>query len=98
MLLCSADTQKLAKQAIYSLHRGDFDGASAKLAKAKAVANKLKPTVDAEPSLRMGGSYSASLEEVRNILSMMCCALLQSHLRFELQLISVRAILAGVQV
>lgn len=62
---CSADTQKLSKQAIYCLHRGDFDGAAAKLQKAQEAAEKLKGIVEAEPSLRMGGSYSNSLEEAR---------------------------------
>jgi len=46
------------------LHRGDFDGAADKLEKAQKAAEKLKPIVEAEPSLRMGGSYSNSLEEV----------------------------------
>eukprot|EP00892_Ulva_mutabilis_P003662 jgi/Ulvmu1/1668/UM114_0041.1 len=59
----SRDTQKLSKQAIYCLHRGDFDGASDKLEKAQKAAEKLKDIVEAEPSLRMGGSYSNSLEE-----------------------------------
>jgi predicted translin family RNA/ssDNA-binding protein len=64
-LLATADTQKLSKQAIYCLHRGDLDGATAKLQKAQAVAEKLGPIVDAEFALRSCGSYSSSLEEVR---------------------------------
>ena len=71
---CSADTQKLAKQAIYCLHRGDIKGAAAKLEKAKAAADKLKPIVEAEPSLRLCGSHCASLEEV-------CCHDAASRLR-----------------
>lgn len=63
-LMCSADIQKLAKQAIYCLHRGDMEGAATKLSKAETGAEKLKPIVDAESTLRTSGSYSSSLEEV----------------------------------
>lgn len=60
-----ADTQKLSKQAIYCLHRGDFKGADSKLKAAMEAADKLKPIVDSEPSLRNGGSFSSAMEEVR---------------------------------
>ena len=58
----------MAKQAIYCLHRGDNEGAAKKLEKAKEAADKLKPIVEAESSLRACGSYSSSLEEVSALL------------------------------
>lgn len=60
-----ADTQKLSKQAIYCLHRGDIQGAEKKLKAAMDAADKLKPVVEGEPSLRNGGSFSSAMEEVR---------------------------------
>jgi predicted translin family RNA/ssDNA-binding protein len=60
----AADTQKLSKQAIYCLHRGDIKGAETKLKKAIDAAQKLEPLVTAEPSLRLQGSYCGCLEEV----------------------------------
>jgi hypothetical protein len=45
-----------------------MEGAATKLAKAEAGAEKLRPIVDAESTLRTSGSYSSSLEEVRCFL------------------------------
>ncbi|KAF5834948.1 Translin [Dunaliella salina] len=56
------DSQKLAKQAIYSLHRGDSARAEAQLKDVEMIANELLPMITESPFLRMG-SYSASMEE-----------------------------------
>lgn len=45
-----------------------MEGAATKLGKAEAGAEKLRPIVDAESTLRTSGSFSSSLEEVRWIL------------------------------
>ena len=54
--------QKASKQAIFSLHRKDFKGASAKLSSALKAATALLPLIQAEPTLRFG-SYANALEE-----------------------------------
>ena len=56
------DTQKLAKLAVYSLHRGEGAKATKQLADALAAAEKLRPKLDEYPALRPG-SYSNAMEE-----------------------------------
>ncbi|GIL46914.1 hypothetical protein Vafri_3779 [Volvox africanus] len=56
------DVQKLAKQAVYSLHRGDVQGAVKQLAKAEAVAEEISPCIAKYPALR-SGSFAAAVEE-----------------------------------
>eukprot|EP00200_Dunaliella_tertiolecta_P018647 CAMPEP_0202398662 /NCGR_PEP_ID=MMETSP1128-20130828/1467_1 /ASSEMBLY_ACC=CAM_ASM_000463 /TAXON_ID=3047 /ORGANISM="Dunaliella tertiolecta, Strain CCMP1320" /LENGTH=246 /DNA_ID=CAMNT_0049001845 /DNA_START=157 /DNA_END=897 /DNA_ORIENTATION=- len=56
------DSQKLAKQAIYSLHRNDNAKAEAQLREVEVIAKELLPMITESPFLRMG-SYSASMEE-----------------------------------
>ncbi|KIY95267.1 Translin [Monoraphidium neglectum] len=56
------DAQKLAKQAIFSLHRGQHEQAGTQLQQAEAIALELLPLVQRQPSLRPG-SYAAALEE-----------------------------------
>ncbi|GLC37826.1 hypothetical protein PLESTB_001480600 [Pleodorina starrii] len=56
------DVQKLAKQAVYSLHRGDVEGAAKQLTKAESLAGEMLPTISRHPALR-AGSYSAAIEE-----------------------------------
>eukprot|EP00208_Stichococcus_sp_RCC1054_P006142 CAMPEP_0206139172 /NCGR_PEP_ID=MMETSP1473-20131121/4887_1 /ASSEMBLY_ACC=CAM_ASM_001109 /TAXON_ID=1461547 /ORGANISM="Stichococcus sp, Strain RCC1054" /LENGTH=223 /DNA_ID=CAMNT_0053532835 /DNA_START=215 /DNA_END=886 /DNA_ORIENTATION=- len=59
----SRDVGKLAKQAIFSLHRSDFKGASDKLEKAEKFAAAIRDDILAEePNLRHG-SFSAAMEE-----------------------------------
>ncbi|CAJ1946608.1 unnamed protein product [Cylindrotheca closterium] len=57
------DGQKAAKQAIYALHRDDFDGAAQLLQQCEqCILEELEPIVKLEPNLRHG-SYSNVLEE-----------------------------------
>jgi len=57
------DGQKAAKQAIYALHRDDFDGAANLLGQCEqCILEELEPIVKFEPQLRHG-SYSNVLEE-----------------------------------
>ncbi|KAI8473280.1 MAG: Translin [Monoraphidium minutum] len=56
------DAQKLSKQAIFSLHRGDHPQAAKQIQQAEAIARELLPLVQAQPALRFG-SYAAALEE-----------------------------------
>lgn len=56
------DPQKLAKLAIYDVHRGNTDSAAAKLDDAMAKTKLLWPIIDAHPALRPG-SFSNALEE-----------------------------------
>ena len=59
----SRDGQKAAKQAIYALHREDFEGAERLIASCeKCVIEELNPIVDEEPQLRHG-SFANVLEE-----------------------------------
>ncbi len=59
----SRDIQKLSKQAIFSVHRGDLSDATKKLDDAKKIAvEKVFPIIDELPTLRFG-SFTASLEE-----------------------------------
>lgn len=58
----SRDIQKLSKQAIYSLHRGDLEEAEKKLNKAEELAKMLGSVIEGEPTLRYG-SYANALEE-----------------------------------
>lgn len=58
----SRDVQKLAKQAIFSLHGGKITDAQGKLVKASQIAKEILPLIEQEPGLR-SGSYSNSLEE-----------------------------------
>ena len=59
----TADIGKLAKQAIFSLHRSDMKAASAKLDRADSLAADLRELIATEPTLR-SGSFSAAMEEV----------------------------------
>ncbi|GLI58648.1 hypothetical protein VaNZ11_000385, partial [Volvox africanus] len=56
------DVQKLAKQAVYSLHRGDVQGAAKQLARAEAIAGEISPSIAKFPALR-SGSFAAAIEE-----------------------------------
>eukprot|EP00775_Hariotina_reticulata_P010398 gene10398-10556_t len=56
------DAQKAAKQAIYSLHRGEFQKAEQQIASVEKVAKELLPIIDNVPTLRPG-SYASSMEE-----------------------------------
>lgn len=57
------DGQKAAKQAIYALHREDFNGASKLISQCEnCILNDLRPIVTKEPQLRYG-SFSNVLEE-----------------------------------
>lgn len=58
----SRDVGKLAKNAIFSLHRSDFSEAAAKLARAESLATVLQAIIAVEPDLRYG-SFSAAMEE-----------------------------------
>lgn len=63
MLPVHADIGKLAKQAIFSLHRTNDDEAVQRLDKAAGIAAELAPMVHAEPDLRHG-TFSNAMEEV----------------------------------
>jgi len=56
------DVQKLAKQAIFSVHRGNLGDAQKKLDDAKAIGLTILGTIQDQPTLR-AGSLSNSLEE-----------------------------------
>ena len=58
----SRDVQKLSKQAIFSLHRGNEGEASQRLTKAREVATALLSTIEENPTLRPG-SFSNACEE-----------------------------------
>ena len=58
----SRDIQKLSKQAIYSLHRGNDQEALGKIQAAEAAAAELAPLISQAPTLRQG-SFSNSMEE-----------------------------------
>jgi len=60
----SRDVQKAAKQAIFALHRGDGARAAGLLRDAAGAVRELRPLVDADPTLRHGGSFSSALEEL----------------------------------
>jgi len=59
----SRDIQKAAKQALFALHRGDAARAGELLAGAAKAVLELRPIVEAEPTLRHGGSFTSCLEE-----------------------------------
>jgi predicted translin family RNA/ssDNA-binding protein len=92
----SRDIQKLSKQAIYSLHRGDDNDASNKLKLALTAAVELAPLISQSPSLRHG-SFSNSIEEYAEAV------ILRTYLqdgrvatREEVQLAEVEEYLGGV--
>jgi len=58
----SRDAQKLSKQAIYSIHRGNLGQARKQLGQALEKVRELEPTVQQYPTLRPG-SFSNVLEE-----------------------------------
>lgn len=58
----SRDVQKLAKQAIFSVHRGNLKGAKAQLDEALMKAKAILELIREQPSLRQG-AFSNSLEE-----------------------------------
>eukprot|EP01034_Spumella_vulgaris_P025994 gene25994-32511_t len=58
----SRDVQKLAKQSIYSVMRGQLGDAKSKLAQAEKCALKIMETINSFPTLRHG-AFSNSLEE-----------------------------------
>jgi len=58
------DGQKMSKQAIFALHRGDFSKSSFLLTKVEAlIQNDLFPLTRKDPYLRNGGSLGGVLEE-----------------------------------
>jgi predicted translin family RNA/ssDNA-binding protein len=59
----SRDVGKAAKQAIYSLHRGDDTQAQARIAAATATVEEVLPLVQNSPSLRHG-SFAGAMEEL----------------------------------
>ncbi|KXZ52785.1 hypothetical protein GPECTOR_8g173 [Gonium pectorale] len=65
------DMQKLAKQAIYSLHRGEASKAADQLTKVEAIARELLPTLAKYPTLR-SGSYAAAMEEYAEAAAFAC--------------------------
>ncbi|KAH7618827.1 putative Translin [Nannochloris sp. 'desiccata'] len=92
----SRDIQKLSKQAIYSLHRGDDFDASNKLKLAETAAAELAPLISQSPTLRHG-SFSNSIEEYAEAV------ILRTYLqdgrvatREEVQLAEVEEYLGGV--
>jgi len=58
----SRDVQKLAKQAIFAVHRGNLKGSKAQLDDALGKATAIQQLIEGQPTLR-GGSFSNSLEE-----------------------------------
>ncbi|ETV80884.1 hypothetical protein, variant 1 [Aphanomyces astaci] len=58
----SRDILKASKQAIFSMHRGALDDATAKLAEADRVISQLAPLIEVDRSLRTG-SFAAAMEE-----------------------------------
>lgn len=58
----SRDIQKLSKQAIFSLHRGNDEEAASRLGCAKKTAEELAPLIARSPTLRQG-SFSNAIEE-----------------------------------
>ncbi|KAG2439342.1 hypothetical protein HXX76_004701 [Chlamydomonas incerta] len=56
------DMQKMAKQAVYTLHRGETSKAADQLTKAEAIAREMLPALAKYPALRQG-SYAAAVEE-----------------------------------
>lgn len=58
----SRDVQKLSKQAIFSIHRGNLKGAAGQLDEALEKAKVIMQVVSQHPSLR-NGAFSNSLEE-----------------------------------
>lgn len=56
------DFQKLAKQAIFSLHRNDQKTAEKQLATAEGIAKELLPIIEKNPTLRQG-SFGNAVEE-----------------------------------
>lgn len=58
----SRDVQKLAKQAIFAVHRGNLKGSKAQLDEALAKATAILQLIEGQPTLR-GGSFGNSLEE-----------------------------------
>jgi predicted translin family RNA/ssDNA-binding protein len=60
----SRDVQKAAKQTIFALHRGDAERASRLLRDASAAVRELRPIVEADATLRHGGSFTSALEEL----------------------------------
>eukprot|EP00195_Chlamydomonas_chlamydogama_P016442 CAMPEP_0202902450 /NCGR_PEP_ID=MMETSP1392-20130828/16859_1 /ASSEMBLY_ACC=CAM_ASM_000868 /TAXON_ID=225041 /ORGANISM="Chlamydomonas chlamydogama, Strain SAG 11-48b" /LENGTH=226 /DNA_ID=CAMNT_0049589211 /DNA_START=155 /DNA_END=832 /DNA_ORIENTATION=- len=61
------DMQKLSKNAIYALHRGDRAKAKQMVSEAEAIARELLPTISASPSLRQG-SFTNACEEYAEAL------------------------------
>eukprot|EP00803_Ostreobium_quekettii_P000166 evm.model.scf_1883.3 EVM.evm.TU.scf_1883.3 scf_1883:11343-14020(-) len=58
----SRDVQKLSKQAIFSLHRGNASQAETRLRNAVRITNELSPIIYEWPKLR-SGSFAYALEE-----------------------------------
>jgi len=58
------DVQKLAKQSIFALHRGDFSKARSQIEEATKIAQEIQSQlISSEPSLR-AGAYAAAMEEL----------------------------------
>ncbi|GAX84422.1 hypothetical protein CEUSTIGMA_g11843.t1 [Chlamydomonas eustigma] len=56
------DMQKLSKNAIFSMHRGDMNTASAQILQAETIAKELLPVISEAQSLRQG-SFTNACEE-----------------------------------
>lgn len=62
MIKKSRDIQKLSKQAIFSLHRGNESEATQRIKSASEAAENLLPLIQSNPTLRQG-SFSNACEE-----------------------------------
>jgi predicted translin family RNA/ssDNA-binding protein len=67
----SRDVQKLSKQAIFSLHRGNDKEADERIRSAKKTAEELLPLIAECPTLRPG-SFANAVEEYAEALAFRC--------------------------
>jgi predicted translin family RNA/ssDNA-binding protein len=73
-----ADVQKLAKQAIFSAHRGDEGQCAKRLREAEGIAAELAPLIAELPDLRHG-SFSNCMEEARDAAAPACTTACQQR-------------------
>lgn len=59
----SRDIQKMSKNSIFSLHRGDIERGSQQIVDALKIVSELMPVIKENPTLRPG-SFANSLEEL----------------------------------
>jgi len=92
----SRDVQKLSKQAIFSLHRGNMSQAEHRLGEAVRAARELSPIVSKWPKLRTG-SFANALEEYTEAVVFQRF-LLEGRLmsKEEIQLVEMEEYLGGV--